>query len=105
MTTTRMSEIRMKWMKENISKYKCEELTNIVEKYTNYLNSIKDKEASKGFISPLSFKVPIYSEIKYARDKIVTTVHYHYDKFQISKKDKRVCIIQVKEKEVRNSQK
>jgi hypothetical protein len=97
MPTTRMSEIRMKWMKENISKDMCEELTTIVKRYTDYLNTIKEKESERGFVSPLSFKVPIYSEIKYARDKITTTVHYHHDKFQISKEDKRVCIIQVKE--------
>ena len=95
MSTTRMSEIRMKWMKENIPKDRCEELTTIAKKYADYLDTIKEKEAARGFVSPFSFKMPIYSEIKYARDKIITAVHYHYDKFQISKKDKRVCIIQV----------
>ena len=94
MPETRMSEIRMKWMKENIPEDRCEELTTIVKRYTDYLNTIKEKEAVKGFVS---FKVPIYSEIKYARDKIMTTVHYHHDKFQISKEDKRVCVAQVKD--------
>lgn len=97
MTTTRMSEIRMQWMKENIPKDRCEELVSITKRYTDYLNTIKEKEAARGFIRPLSIKVPIYSEIKYARDKIISTVHYHFDKFQISKIDKRVCVIQVKD--------
>ncbi len=97
MPTTIMSEIRLKWMRENIPIEYCKDLSEIVIDYKKYLEELGSKTPK------LNVDFPIEKEIKYARDKITTMAHYHYDEFNVKPagvmvERKRVCISQYPKK-------
>lgn len=91
------SDIRIKWMRENIPINDCKDLSEIVKEYKKFLGELGTKT------SQLNVNVPIEKEIKYARDKIVTMAHYHNDEFNVDtagimSERKRVCISQYSKK-------
>ncbi len=92
---TKISIIRLNWMRKNIPQNSCKELSTIEKEYKEYIKTIKEEPEMQIPITPFSIKFPIDSELKYARDKIITAAHYHNDEFQVKKVGKRTCIIKV----------